>query len=137
MNASNWISLGSGLIAGLGFGSVVTALIQHFLKQKEVASQSQREDLERRYRVIILLMYAAFDFEDNKAALRINRPDLTSQQAVLNELKAEWFNMLLFASSRTLDSLRDFMSNPDKTNLKATAFAMREDLGRERIDLEI
>lgn len=87
MEASNWITL----ILGLGVGSAVTGLIQHLLKRKEVAYQSRRQELEKRYRVVILLMYAAFDFKANKTSLRIQRPDLKSQQDVLDELKAEWY----------------------------------------------
>jgi len=98
---TNWITLITGLIAGLGIGSVVTAWIQHSLKLKETAYESQRKDLEARYRVVILLMYAAFDFESNKTTLRINRPDLQNKQSVLDELKAEWYNMMLFASAET------------------------------------
>jgi len=46
-------------------------------------------------------MHAAFDFESNKTTLRINRPDLQNKQSVLDELKAEWYNMMLFASAET------------------------------------
>ena len=65
-----------GLIVGLGFGAIATATIQYFLKKRESANLSQRRDLEKRYRVVILLMYAAYDFKGNATALRMNRPDL-------------------------------------------------------------
>jgi len=129
----NWTTL----LAGLGIGSVATAWIQHSLKLKESAYQSQRKDLEARYRVVILLMYAAFDYETNKTTLRINRPDLQNKQSVLDELKAEWYNMMLFASTETLEGLRSFIQNPDKSNLRKTASAMRKDLGRGNITIEI
>jgi hypothetical protein len=123
MDTANWITLGSGLIAGLGIGSGVTVWIQHSLKLKEAAYQSQRQELEKRYKVIIILMYTAFDFERNKKLLRIHRPDLEDHQAVLEELKVEWFNMLLFASQQTLETLRSFIQTPDKASLQRTALA--------------
>ncbi|TVZ37654.1 hypothetical protein P886_1996 [Alteromonadaceae bacterium 2753L.S.0a.02] len=126
MEASNWITL----IIGLGVGSGLTALVQHFLKKQEAVFTSQRQDLEKRYRVIILLMYAAYDFEGNSSSLRINRSDLKSQGEVLEELKAEWFNMLLFASEATQKSLHSFIQKPTLENLKNTALSMRKDLGR-------
>lgn len=126
-----------GLIAGLGIGSATTAWIQHSLKRREAAYQSHRKDLEARYRVVILLMYAGFDFESNKTTLRINRPDLIDKQSVLDELTAEWYNMMLFASEDTLESLRSFIQNPDKNNLRKTASAMRKDLGRGTVSIEI
>ena len=134
---ANWTTLVTGLLAGLGIGSVATAWIQHSLKLKETAFQSQRKDLEARYRVVILLMYAAYDFESNKTTLRINRPDLLNKQSVLDELKAEWYNMMLFASAETLTYLKSFIENPDKENLAKTASAMRNDLGRGNLSIKI
>src|SRR5258706_10261622 len=135
MDAS-WITLATGLVAGLGIGSVITAQLQHALRIKEAAHQSQRHDLEARYRVIILLMYAAYDFAGNETAMRIHRPDLKSQADVLEDLRAEWTNMLLFASKITLHSLRVFISEPTAKNLAKCAISMRVDLGRDCVDLE-
>lgn len=133
MEASNWITL----ILGLGVGSAVTGLIQHLLKRKEVAYQSRRQELEKRYRVVILLMHAAFDFKANKTSLRIQRPDLKSQQDVLEELKAEWYYMLLFASVNTQKDLHSFIQKPNLDNLKKAAISMRHDLGRGSIGNEL
>jgi hypothetical protein len=133
MDISNWITL----ITGLGVGSGLTALSQHFLKKREAAFNSQRQDLEKRYRVIILLMYAAYDFESNKSSLRINRPDLKSKQDVLEDLKAEWFNMLLFSSNSTQEALHAFIHEPNLVNLKHTALSMRKDLGRGNLEESI
>ena len=129
-------SLITGLVAGLGIGAVVTAIVQHSLKRKEAAYESQRKDLEARYRVIVLLMYAAVDFEKNRASFRINRPDLTTKQLVLDELKAEWHNMLLFASSATIKALKTFIAQPTLANLVQAAQAMRVDLGRSSVTVE-
>lgn len=133
METSNWFTLFTGLIAGLGIGSAVTAFIQHLLKKREVVYQSQRQELEKRYRVVILLMYAALDFEVNETPLRIQRPDLKNQNDVLDELKAEWYNMLLFASAHTQKNLYLFIKEPNLSNLKKAAISMRQDLGRGEI----
>lgn len=129
-------SLITGLITGLGVGTVVTAMVQYFLKRKEATHDSQRKDLEARYRVVILLMYAAVDFESNHASFRINRPDLKTKQAVLEDLKAEWHNMILFASSATIRALQNFISQPTRTNLFQAALSMRADLGRGSVLIE-
>lgn len=118
------------LLAGLGIGSTGTTLVQYFLKRRESAHQSKRKDLEARYQVIILLMYAALDFDGNKTSLRINRPDLKTREDVLADLKAEWYNMLLFASKKTLENLHLFITAPEKESFQQTALSMREDLGR-------
>jgi len=126
----------TGLVAGLGVGTAATALVQHMLKQKEATRESQRRDLEARYRVVILLMYAAVDFENNRASFRINRPDLTTKKLVLEELQAEWINMTLFASSEALKSLQAFIAQPTRPMLFQAALAMRADLGRGGVVLE-
>jgi hypothetical protein len=75
-------------------------------------------------------MYAAYDFESNKTTMRINRPDLKDKKDVLDELRAEWYNMLLFASDGTLEALHKFILNTKIDTLKETAMSMRKDLGR-------
>ena len=80
--------------------------------------------------VVILLMYAAFDFERNKTSFRTNRPELKNQKDVLDELKAAWYNMLLFASAQTQRDLHSFIQSPDLDHLKKAAISMRQDLGR-------
>lgn len=137
MNISNWITLATGLIAGLGIGSVITGYFQHRIKQREISLQSQRQDLEKRYRVVILLMYAAYDFEVDVTSLRINRPDLKNKQDLLGELKAEWYNMLLFASEQTQKHLFAFIEKPDLDNLCNAALSMRQDLGRGELGSSI
>jgi hypothetical protein len=82
-------------------------------------------------------MYSAFDFESNQTSFRINRPDLIDKQSVLDELTAEWYNVMLFASEETLMCLRSYIQNPDKNNLTKVASAMRKDLGRGTLSIEM
>jgi hypothetical protein len=123
----------TGLVGGVGIGAVVTALVQYLLERNKSIRESQRKDLEARYRVVILLLYAAVDFEANREMLRTRRPELGNKQAVLEELQTEWVNMVLFASSATLSALRAFIAEPSRSNLLAAAQAMRADLGRGKV----
>jgi hypothetical protein len=66
----------------------------------------------------------------------IHRPDLKNQSDVLDDLRAEWTNMLLFASKKTLDLLRVFILDPTGHNLAQCAISMRVDLGRQPVGLE-
>jgi len=129
------VTLITGLIAGLGLGTAITALVQHSLERKRVTQESQRKDLEARYRVVVLLMYAAVDFEGNETALRINRPDLKNKQSVLKDLEAEWVNMVLFASSSALAALEAFIKTPTRSTMLTAAQAMRADLGRGNVEV--
>jgi nucleoside-diphosphate-sugar epimerase len=125
----------TGLVAGLGVGTAITALIQFLLERRKTAQESQRKELEARYRVVILLMHAAVDFEGNQSSLRTHRPDLKTKQSVIDELRAEWVNMILFASSTTLDSLHTLIRTPTPENLISAAQAMRADLGRGKVNI--
>ena len=126
-------SLISGIVGGVGIGAVVTAFVQHRLERSKSAHESQRKDLEARYRVVILLLYAAVDFDANRKMLCSHRPELADKQSVLEELQTEWVNMVLFSSSTTLSCLRAFIDEPSRSNLLATAQAMRADLGRGKV----
>ena len=131
MDTWQWATVLLGVLGGLGIGSAITAVVQSRLKLTLAYRESQRQDLERRYRVIILLMYAAHDFSGSETTLRINRPDLTDRDMVLSELQAEWVNMLLFALRSTLESLRVFIADPSFSHLVSCATSMRRDLGRD------
>jgi hypothetical protein len=131
-----WSALASGIIGGLGIGSALTALVQHTLRRREAAHQSQREALEARYKVMILLMYAAYDFKANETAIRIQRPDLKTRNEVLENLHAEWINAMLFASDRTLTALTYFLNDPSFKHLADCAVSMRQDLGRGQLPLQ-
>jgi hypothetical protein len=76
-------------------------------------------------------MYAAYDFAGSETTVRIHRSDLKTRDDVIKDLRAEWINMLLFASKSTLDSLRLFISEPTANNLAECAISMRRDLGRD------
>lgn len=132
MAQQSWLTL----LAGLGIGSVITTLAQYLLKRSEVAHQSKREALEARYKVIILLLYAAYDYSSNETVMRVKRPDLKSQKDVIEELHAEWINALLFSSGRTLSALTKFMNDPSFKNLADCANSMRQDLGRGSLPLK-
>lgn len=119
----------------LGIGTALTALVQHSLRRRKAVQDSRRKDLEARYRVVILLMYAAVDFGANRAHLRIHRPDLETEESVLQELEAEWVNMTLFASIPVLTSLRSFIRSPSKASLPKAAKDIRKDLGRGHAEL--
>ena len=112
------LNLLTASLAGLGIGSVFTASVQYFLKKREPNFLRQREALESRYQVVILLMYAAYDWDRNQNAMRIQRPDLSSQKDVFDDLRAEWINMLLFASMQTQIELQNFVAEPTLQNLK-------------------
>lgn len=124
------------VVAAFGLGAVLAALAQHFLQRRDKALDSRRQELEARYRVIPLLMYAVLYFEKSAATLSIHRPEMKSQQDVIEELKAEWHNMLLFGSPRAIDALKVFIESPSTSSYLAAISAMRADLGRGGFDVD-
>ena len=82
-------------------------------------------------------MYAAIDFAGNETAMRIHRPDLKNQSDVLDDLRAEWTNMLLFCLQRIRSISFEFSFLSRQAPIwRSVQSSMRVDLGRQPIDLE-
>ena len=70
--------------------------------------------------------------------LIIQRPDIKSREALYNELKAEWTNMVLYASDKVILSMKRFLESSGKTTFNEMVLAMRKDLYgiRTRLKME-
>lgn len=112
----------------IGIGAVIKSLIDSLLKKKEVKSQTQHEFKNTRYKAIILLANAMLDFEKHKPELHKHNRLFESKEQLLDELKTERNNMILFASDNVILSLNKFISDPGEGNFYTLAIAMRKDL---------
>lgn len=74
-------------------------------------------------------MLSCLDFEKNKQMLhKHGRPEINKLEDLKDELKAEWNNMILFASDEVLTKMHKFLENPSQNIFRETAIAMRKDL---------
>lgn len=98
------------------------------LKNREIKSQTQHDFKNVRYKAIILLANALLDFEKHLPELKKHGRDFISKEQLVEELKIERNNMILFASDQAIKTLSEFVSEPSENNYYEFAIAMRKDL---------
>jgi len=112
----------------LGFGGVIGTYLRILWERRNSALLQQQEFKETRYKCIIMLMYTCMDFEKRGRGLEQFGRNFRSTDDVINELKAEWHNMILFASDDVLKTVHAFIRAPSAASFKESALAMRKDL---------
>ncbi|MCK4648649.1 hypothetical protein KAT51_03905 [bacterium] len=116
----------------IGIGGIITAL---FNKAKEIEFQ-KLEQKQKRYKSMLLYMDVFFEPKNIKY-LSSRQPDINTAKDVLEYLKAEYHEMLLYASKDVISSARDFINSPNRENFLKVVLAMREDLWIRKKDLEL
>lgn len=69
--------------------------------------------------------------------LSSRQPDIDNAQDVLEYLKAEYHEMLLYASKDVIFSVKDFIDGPTREKFLKVILDMRKDLWTRKDDLEI
>jgi len=112
----------------LGVGTIIGSFFTKRWERSNTIKLQQQDFKFSRYKVIILLMYSALDFQKEKHNLKKHNRDFDTIEQLLDELKAEWHNMILFASDHALKTTHEFINSPDSKNFYRAASALRKDL---------
>jgi len=115
-------------ISLLGIGGLLGNFFRILWERKNSALLQKQEFKETRYKCIIMLMLGALDFEKSKAVLNQHGRNFRTLDDLLDELEAEWHNMILFASDDVLVGTHGFISNPTHETYRKASLAMRKDL---------
>jgi hypothetical protein len=121
----------------LGVGGIVGTYFRMLWERRKTALLHQQEFKETRYKCAILLMYAALDFEGEIPLLRQHGRNFDSLAALMDEVRMEWSNMILFASEDVLVAVHAFIQKPSILTFRKAAIAMREDLWGGKISKSI
>ena len=116
------------LIGFMGIGAIIKSLIDAALNKRQNQSAKQHDFKETRYKTTIMLMLAALDFENNISSLREHGRNFTTKEQLLDEIKAERNNMILFASDEVINSIKQFIGSPTEQTFYQAAIQMRKDL---------
>ncbi len=116
----------------IGIGGIVTAL---FNKSKEIEFQ-KLEQKQKRYKSMLLYMDVFFEPKNIKY-LSSRQPDIDSANDVMKYLKAEFHEMLLYASKEVVSSAKGFIESPSRDNFLNVVLAMRKDLWIKKKDLDL
>ena len=82
-------------------------------------------------------MYATLDFDKEIHNLRMHGRNFASYEELIDELKTEWYNLILFASDDVLRTTHAFILNPSVLSFKNVALAMRQDLWGGRLSKDL
>lgn len=120
----------------LGVGGIVGGYITFLLDKKKELEFKQLEQKEKRYKSCLLYMDVYFEPKNIKY-LSSRQPDIDNAQDVIEYLKAEYHEMLLYASRGVILSVKAFINNPTRENFLKTILSMRQDLWVKKNDLEL
>ena len=120
----------------LGIGSIIGGFVTFILnKQKEIEFR-KLEQKEIRYKSCLLFMDVFFEPENIKY-LSSRHPDINNAEDVLEYLKAEYHEMLLYASKEVILSVKNFIDEPSREKFLLSILNMRKDLWVNKFDLKI
>lgn len=120
----------------LGIGGIVGGYVSYVLDKKKERAFKVLEQKERRYKSCLLYMDAYFEPKNIKY-LSSRQPDIDNVQDVLEYLKMEYHEMMLYASKSVIFSVREFIENPVRENFLKAILSMRQDLTSKRNDLAL
>lgn len=121
----------------IGVGGILGTYFRILWERRNTALLQKQEFKETRYKCLIMLMYSALDFEKNETMLRQHGRNFATLEDLLDELKAEWHNMILFASDSVLIETHAFIRNPSHIAFRKASLAMREDLWGGKLSQQI
>jgi hypothetical protein len=120
----------------LGIGGILGGYISYLLDKKKEREFKVLEQKEKRYKSCLLYMDALFEPENIKY-LSSRQPDIDDADDVIEYLKMEYHEMMLYASKEVILSVKAFTENPMRENFLKTILAMRNDLSGGKNDLEL
>jgi hypothetical protein len=124
-------------IISFGLGTVLGTYLKIRWERTNSAQLQKQEFKTTRYKAIILLMYSLLDFDKNKGKLEKHGRDFVVVDDLVDELRTEWNNMLLYASDDVLRTVQDFISKPERDSFRRGALAMRKDLWGGKVSLKL
>src|SRR3989344_6326972 len=119
----------------LGLGGILGGYITYLLDKKKEREFKVLEQKEKRYKSCLLYMDAYFEPKNIKF-LSSRQPDIDDAQDVIEYLKMEFYEMMLYASKDVILSVKSFIENPVRENFLKTILAMRQDLSNKN-DLDL
>ena len=120
----------------LGVGGILGGYVTFLLDKNKELEFRKQEAKEKRYESCLLYMNVYFEPKNIKY-LSSRQPDINTASDVIGYLKAEYHEMLLYASKEVIFSLKEFIKNPNRDNFLNAVLSMRKDLWIKHSDLSL
>jgi hypothetical protein len=118
----------------LGIGGIAGGYITYLLDKKKQREFQVLEQKERRYKSCLLYMDAYFEPKNIKY-LSSRQPDINNSHDIIEYLKMEYHEMMLYAAKDVILSVSVFIKNPTYENYLKTILKMRHDLSKKGNDI--
>ena len=127
------------LLTALGLGGLITAVVSHHLGKGKEIDFKKREQKERRYRSALLFMDVYLEPDNIRffSTRQPPTPPIVSRQDVIENLKAEYHEMLLYSPKEVLVAVKRFILEPTHENFLTAILEMRADVWIGKHDLKI
>lgn len=110
--------------------------VTYLLDKKKEREFKVLEQKEKRYKSCLLYMDAFFEPKNIKY-LSSRQPDINNAKDVIEYLKMEFHEMMLYASKDVILSVKAFIEKPTHENFLTTILTMRQDLSAKKSDLDL
>ncbi len=120
----------------LGVGGIVGGYMTYLLDKKREQEFKVLEQKEKRYKSCLLYMDAYFTPKNIKY-LSSRQPDIDNAKDIIEYLKMEYHEMMLYASKEVIISVKKFIEKPSYDSFLVTILTMRQDLSKMNKDLSI
>jgi hypothetical protein len=127
---SNAFQVTISILALLGVGGIAAGYITYVLDKKKERGFKVLEQKEKRYKSCLLYMDAFLEPKNIKY-LSSRQPDIDDAKDVLEYLRMEFHEMILYSSKEVIVSVRNFIENPTQENFLSTILVMRKDLSKK------
>lgn len=120
----------------LGLGGIIGAYVSFLLGRSKELEFKRLKQKEKRYKSCLLYMDVFFEPKNIKY-LSSRQPDINNAKDVLEYLKAEYHEMLLYASRDVILAVKNFIERPTRNSFMETVLKMRQDLWVKKPDLDL
>jgi hypothetical protein len=120
----------------LGVGGIAGGYITYLLDKKKERDFRILEQKEKRYKSCLLFMDALFQ-PNNIKYLASRHPDIDHTNDVIEYLRMEFYEMILYASNDVILSVKAFIEKRTQENFLKTILTMRRDLSPKESDLDL
>jgi flavorubredoxin len=120
----------------VGIGGIAGGYVTYLLDKKKERAFKVLEQKEKRYKSCLLYMDALFEPKNIKY-LSSRHADINNAHDIIEYLKMEFHEMILYASKDVILSVKAFIENPIRQNFLRTILTMRRDLSANKNDLDL
>ncbi|MEM6395919.1 MAG: hypothetical protein AAF741_06195 [Bacteroidota bacterium] len=126
----------ASIIAIFGLGGVLGAYFQSIFQYRKERKDDIHKLKSKRYGAMVMQMLALVDSEYGLEKLQQFRPDIKSREELINEIRVELFNGVLYANDQVVYAMGNFLKAPSHESYLKVVSSMRKDLWGKKTKID-